>query len=180
MKRLMAILVVLSVAACAVIAYAADEQTQDEQKPARTRQGRPGAERGRPDASELEAQRPMRGRGPIDDPAARGRGPEDRPMQNMQQLQKKQLEELVKELEAVKKIAEEEKATKTVEAIQQLIDKKNAEFKNRQAEMEKRRAEMMERMRQRQEQGPPAGTEGQQLQPGPKAKGAEKKAGKNK
>ena len=55
----------------------------------------------------------------------------------------------IAELEAIKKIAEEEQATRTVEAIQALIDKKDAEFKERMATIEKQRRERAEQIQQR-------------------------------
>lgn len=55
----------------------------------------------------------------------------------------------MKELEDIKKIAEEEDATKTVEAIQALIDKKTAEYQVSVKKFEKARKERTERLEQR-------------------------------
>ncbi len=57
--------------------------------------------------------------------------------------------EALKELEDIKKIAEEEGATKTAEAIQALIDKKDADYKQNIEKAEKARAERAERVEQR-------------------------------
>jgi len=43
----------------------------------------------------------------------------------------------IAELEAIKKIAEEEKASRTVEALQKMIDEKEAEFKKQTEKLEK-------------------------------------------
>ena len=55
----------------------------------------------------------------------------------------------LKELEDIKKIAEEEGATRTVEAIQQLMDKKNAEFKKGIEQAERTRRERAAQMQER-------------------------------
>ena len=55
----------------------------------------------------------------------------------------------LKELEDIKKIAEEEGATKTAEAIQALIDKKDADYKQNIEKFEKARAERAARVEQR-------------------------------
>ncbi len=89
-----------------------------------------------------------------------GRGGRDpNAMQQMVQdgieRRKQEHQAVMKELEAIKKIAESENATKTAEAIQKMIDAKDAAFKKQVAEVEKRRAEMMERRNQRTQE--PAG-----------------------
>jgi hypothetical protein len=61
----------------------------------------------------------------------------------------------IKELLDIKKLAEEENATKTAEAIQALIDKKNNEYKQQVEQVERarrERAERLERMRQQAEE----------------------------
>ena len=57
--------------------------------------------------------------------------------------------EAVAELEAIKKIAEEEGAKRTVEALQMMIDKKNAEFKQRMEQFETQRRERSKQLEQR-------------------------------
>lgn len=61
----------------------------------------------------------------------------------------------IKELMDIKKIAEEENATKTAEAIQALIDKKNNAYKQQVEQVERarrERAERLERMRRQAEE----------------------------
>jgi len=53
------------------------------------------------------------------------------------------------ELEAIKKIAEDEGATRTVEAIQRMIDKKDAKFKQKMEQFEHQRHERSKRLQQR-------------------------------
>ncbi|MBC8378759.1 MAG: hypothetical protein H8E62_06260 [Planctomycetes bacterium] len=55
----------------------------------------------------------------------------------------------LKELEDIKKIAEEEGATRTVEAIQQLIEKKNTEFRKGIEQAERARRERAAQMQKR-------------------------------
>lgn len=57
----------------------------------------------------------------------------------------------VGELEEIKKIAESENATKTVEALQKMIDKKNEAFKKSIEEIEKRQKDRMEMIQKRQQ-----------------------------
>jgi len=57
--------------------------------------------------------------------------------------------EALAELEAIKKIAEEEKAPRTAEAIQKIIDRKDAEFKQKAEQFEQQRRERFEQVRQR-------------------------------
>ena len=63
--------------------------------------------------------------------------------------------EAMAELEAIIKIAKEEGATRTVEAIQALIDKKNAEYKDRVARMETQRSERAAQIRRAPQKEPP-------------------------
>ena len=53
------------------------------------------------------------------------------------------------ELEEIKKIAQEENATRTVEAIQKMIDKKNAEYKKGIEEFTRMQKERADQIRQR-------------------------------
>jgi len=55
------------------------------------------------------------------------------------------------ELEEIKKIAKEEGATRTAEAIQKMIDKKDAEFKQKMEQFEQQRRERSKRVQQRTE-----------------------------
>ena len=55
----------------------------------------------------------------------------------------------VAELEAIKKIAEEEDATRTTEALQKMIDKKNADFKQSMERFESQRSERLKQLQQR-------------------------------
>lgn len=79
--------------------------------------------------------------------------------------------ELIKELTEIKKIADEEGAVKTSEAIQKLIDKRNLEYRQSIQAREKRRLEMQkrieERMKARQQRtaGPPPAKEADEQQP---------------
>ncbi len=72
----------------------------------------------------------------------------------------------LKELQDIKTIAEEEGATRTVEAIQKLIDKKNAEFQKgiEQAERARREraAQVQKRMKQAEAQKAKPATEGEE------------------
>lgn len=70
-------------------------------------------------------------------------------MQDSLERRKQEHQAIIKELEDIKKIAESENAAKTAEAIQKLIDSKEAAFKKQAEEVEKRREEMMKRMEQR-------------------------------
>ena len=59
------------------------------------------------------------------------------------------------EMEDIKKIAEEEGATRTVEAIQQLMDKKNAEFKKGIERAERARRERATQVQERMKKAEP-------------------------
>lgn len=58
-------------------------------------------------------------------------------------------QELIQELEAVKKIAEEENATKTVAALNALITRSNTEFQKQQADMRRRSEDARHQMQRR-------------------------------
>jgi hypothetical protein len=68
----------------------------------------------------------------------------------------------IQELLDIKKIAEEENATKTADAIQKLIDKKNAEYQKNVDQVEQIRQERAARLQRRGEQ---AETQKQDAQP---------------
>ena len=59
--------------------------------------------------------------------------------------------EALAELEAIKKIAEEEGATRTAEALGKMIDKKDAEFRQKMEQFERQRRERSKRIQQRAE-----------------------------
>lgn len=58
-------------------------------------------------------------------------------------------QELIKELLDIKKIADEEGATKTSEAIQKMIEKRNEEYQKNMAEMLKRREQIQKQIEER-------------------------------
>lgn len=94
---------------------------------------------------------------PTGGPAARGmqgrRGgaPRDRQQMYQQRLAQQATvhKQALAELEAIKKIAEEEDATRTVAALQKMIDKKDAEFKAKMEKFEKQRRERSKQATQR-------------------------------
>ena len=103
---------------------------------------RPNA-RTRSDASAARTTRPTTGRGTL----------------NREEVYKRMLADRMKthqagidELMAIKKVAEEEEATRTAAAVQSLIDKKNKSFQDSMTQMEKRRRAQAEKMSQRQSQ----------------------------
>lgn len=57
--------------------------------------------------------------------------------------------EALAELETIKKIAEEEGAPRTVEAIQKMIDTKDNEFKQKLEQFERQRTTRLEQLQQR-------------------------------
>lgn len=88
--------------------------------------------------------------GPRVSPSRRG-DPRNRQQAYQEMLEKRGAahKKAVAELEAIKKIAEEEDATRTVEALQKMIDKKNAEFKQRMEQFESQRRERSKQLQQR-------------------------------
>ena len=104
--------------------------------------------------------RPVPGRGRFSDPSLLRRGPEGRerpvPSKSREELYRERMlsqgmthKELIEELVEIKKIADEEGASKTAEAIQKLIDKREQQYKQRTEEMQKRRLEMQKRIQER-------------------------------
>ena len=83
-------------------------------------------------------------------PSRRG-DPRNRQQAYQEMLEKRGAihKEAVAELEAIKKIAEDEGAKRTVEALQKMIDKKNAEFKQRMEQFETQRRERAKQLEQR-------------------------------
>jgi hypothetical protein len=58
-------------------------------------------------------------------------------------------QETIAELTAILKLAQEENAVKTAEAVQKLIDKQNAEYKQNLSRLQQRQAELQRRLEQR-------------------------------
>ena len=83
-------------------------------------------------------------------PSRRG-DPRNRQQAYQEMLEKRGAihKEAVAELEVIKKIAEDEGAKRTVEALQKMIDKKNAEFKQRMEQFETQRRERSKQLEQR-------------------------------
>ena len=83
-------------------------------------------------------------------PSRRG-DPRNRQQAYQEMLEKRGAihKEAVAELEAIKMIAEDEGAKRTVEALQKMIDKKNAEFKQRMEQFETQRRERSKQLQQR-------------------------------
>jgi hypothetical protein len=83
-------------------------------------------------------------------PGRRG-DPRNRQQAYQEMLEKREAAQkmAVAELEAIKKIAEEEGAKRTVEALGKMIDKKNAEFKQRMEQFESQRQERSKQLQQR-------------------------------
>ncbi len=162
--------VCLAVLTVAAFAADTDEQTSNGQT-AVQRPARPA--------------RPGQGRGPIAAPGERGRGPaggaagvaaEDaqgarrggEPVMPgsredvMQQVAARRMElhrQEIAKLEAIIKIAEEENATKTVEALKALIAEKDKAMKEQLEQAEQRRQELQKRMQERlEERGQRPGT----------------------
>ncbi len=80
------------------------------------------------------------------------RGPSMDRQQAYQEMLAKRVDshkQALAELEGIKKIAEEENATRTVEALQKMIDKKDAEFKQKMEQFERQRRERSKRVQQR-------------------------------
>lgn len=80
----------------------------------------------------------------------RAQGNREQMYQEMLAKRTEEHQAAVKELEDIKKLAEEEGATKTAEALQKMIDKKNDEFKqnmDRMNRVRRGRTEQLERTR---------------------------------
>jgi hypothetical protein len=144
MKRVVVGLMMVMMLTWAVVVWAADEgqaQKDTQQSQVQT-----------PKGPAMRPNMPMRGRGPnVQGPAGMQEA-----YQEMIKRREEEHKKAMAELEEIKKIAEGEKATKTVEALQKMIDNKNAEFKKNVEEAEKKRAERMEQLRLRQQQAVPA------------------------
>lgn len=139
MKKVMIGAAMVVMLTCAVVVWAADETGATKAQTPQTT-GAPSAPRG-PAAQ-------MRGRGP----AMPGPGGMQQAYEEFTKKREDEHKKAIAELEEIRKIAESEKATKTVAALQKMIDFKNAEFKKSVEEAEKKRAEMQQRMEQRQKE----------------------------
>ena len=101
----------------------------------------------------------QRTRGEAVPPYARSRRPVDPEERRQMYSQARALRverylEIVRELEAIKKIAQEENAEKTVAALDALIEKEKTELSRMQVEEKKRREEFEKRMQERLERRP--------------------------
>jgi hypothetical protein len=137
MKKVMIGAAMVVMLTCAVVVWAADETGATKaQTPSATK------------APGLPMREQMRGRGP----AMPGPGGMQQAYEEFTKKREEEHKKAIAELEEIRKIAESEKATKTVAALQKMIDNKNAEFKKNMEEAEKKRAEMQQRMEQRQQE----------------------------
>ena len=148
-KRLCLILLVLFLA-CGLLAWAAkEEQESNDRKPEVIKA-----------PNEDMPERSVQRRGPFEDPSMLRRRPEgiERPVPqgNREEVYRERMrnqemahKELVDELIEIKKIAEEEGASKTAEAIQKMIDKREQQYKLRIEEAQRRRLEMQKRIQER-------------------------------
>ncbi len=106
---------------------------------------------GRKDRPGMKMHEMRRDRAPkAPDPRGRGRSGQSREqmIKDMQSRRNKVHQAALQELKDIKKLAEEEGATKTAEAIQKLIDKKDAEYKQeiqRFEQIRRQRAEMVQK-----------------------------------
>lgn len=143
MKKMMMMLLGILVLAIAIPVWAADDAAGPEKGP---RQMPPDEMR------QHIRERGMPGMPPRDPNSMR------QMMQDSLERRKQEHQAMIKELEDIKEIAVSENATKTAEAIQKLIDSKEATFKKQTEEVEKRREEMKKRMEERRKeagQNPP-------------------------
>ncbi|OQY07579.1 MAG: hypothetical protein B6I25_01580 [Planctomycetales bacterium 4572_13] len=100
--------------------------------------------------ADISVSRQRSERGPGTAPGRRGT-PENRRQAYQERLAKQTAghKDALAELEAIKKIAEEEKASRTAEAIQKMIDRKDAEFKQKMERGERQRRERFEQIQKR-------------------------------
>lgn len=180
MKKMFLGLAAVAVMTISLAAWAAEEQTTEkkDQTTAQPAQSRTSPSRQiitNIDPEEQRIRQDIRSRVP----ASRGQaaGTAQEMYQNAQQRRQQQHEEAVKELEDLKKIAESENATKTVAAIQKMIDKRNEEYKKQTEEADRRRAEFTELMRQRQQQGAAGQQQGQGQDQGQNRPGCTRQGG---
>ena len=146
MKKTTICILMCVIAACV---FAADSQkeakTRAAQKPSIRNKSQSQAETARPAPTQ---------RGGAADPQQRRQG-----YQQMLARRAEVQAAAIAELVAIKKIAQEENAERTVEAIQALIDKKNTEYQERVKKQEAQRRERAEQMQQRTQQGRTASKE---------------------
>ena len=144
----------------------AAETTEETRRGTAVRQNDPGETPPAPRVREPRIPRPVPNaaesqRGPAMGPAARSRNdmtPEARREMYYRMMAQRGVshQDLLRELEAIKKIAQEENATKTVAALDELIAKKDAEFQRQQTEVQRRREEVRRQMELRQQRNQPA------------------------
>lgn len=158
MKKVLVLSVVMIMTAGVLCVFAAEGQTAAGKAGGVNAPGREKANQP-PDVSGLQRRGQARqGQGPVmvgEPNMMRGqRNPEQMGgmMEQMAKERNARNEQILAELEEIKKIAQSEKADKTVEAIGKLIDKKKAEFAKQADEVEKNRQEIMNRIRQSREQ----------------------------
>ena len=146
MKKVLIGMMIVAGLGFAAIVWAAEEG-QAAKQPAAAAEGQRGP-RQMPMRPGMPSREQMRGAGPnLQGPAGMQQG-----FENMIKQRQEDHKKAIDELEEIKRIAESEKATKTVEALQKMIDNKNAEFKKMVDEIEKRQKERMEMIQKRQQE----------------------------
>lgn len=148
-KVLIGMMILSSVVFVTVVLAAADEKAAKEEakQPAAAAEGQRGP-RPMPTRPGMPSREQMRGAGPnFQGPAGMQQG-----FENILKQREEDHKKAVGELEEIKKIAESENAVKTVEALQKMIDKKNADFKKVIDDLEKRQKERMEMIQKRQQE----------------------------
>ncbi len=159
MKKVLVLSMVMVMVVGVLCVFAAEGQTAADKAGSVNAPGKEGANQS-PDVSGLQRRGQARQEhGPVmmrDPNMSRGqRSPEQMGSMIEQRMKERKAhnEQMLAELEEIKKIAQSEKAEKTVEAIGKMIDKKKAEFAKQADEIEKNRQEIMDRIRQRREEG---------------------------
>jgi hypothetical protein len=138
MKKVLVGAMVVVLALAAVVWAAEDEPKQAAEGQKATRPARPN----------MPMRDGMRGAGPN----MQGGGNMQQGFEAMMKQRQADHDKSVGELEEIKKIAESENATKTVEALQKMIDKKNEVFKKSIEEIQKRQKDRMEMIQKRQQE----------------------------
>ena len=140
-KKVIGLVLVVCLVSAFVIAAEVSDEKEAVQKPSRVDVAASRASRQRPEsAARVSPTSPAR----------------QSSLRNRQQAYQERLagqmashKQAVAELEAIKKIAEEEGATRTTEALQKMIDKKNADFKQSMERFESQRSERLKQLQQR-------------------------------
>ena len=130
-----------------------------------------------PEVLKIDARKGMRS---AEDKERQPMDPEERFKKSIENRRKAHQEEVDK-LVAIKKIADEENATKTAAALQTLIDEMNAKFEKQIKDAEQQRIEMQKRSKERLEQRKKMYEERMKANEGkeqPREEKAPKKAGK--